>query len=182
MFYPYTFQTGKVLEQGKNEIGVHIPANVTIARGILRSGLELRAGAGLSGLDIFGANLGLGKSVTRSTHLFSSGYADTEIFFNSEHEYAGMRFTGTCALGYYFRNDFGVFAPIKAGYLFYDLAGSKGGNVVFVPGLGITYERRHVAVRLTGNVPLPTAIHGTDDAATEVLQMPYAGLQLLFCW
>jgi hypothetical protein len=177
MFYENAFQTGTVLGRGENEIGVHVPFNITYAAGFSNTGIEVRGLIGWSGLNTAGFCGAVGKSLLRSEHLYSSLSIDGEYFFNSEHDFAGVRGTGTVALGYYPAEWFNIYVPVKAGYIYADYAGEKHGSYCFVPGIGIGFEiDRHLILRGAVNVPIPENIGG------DILQFPYIGSQLLYRW
>lgn len=180
MFHENAFQTGKILDKGETEVGVHLPLNATVAHGFLESGFEFRGFAGYSGWNTAGIGIAMGKAITKGDLFFSSGTADAELFFNTGHNFAGMRFTGTYALGWYPIDQFGLYVPLKVGFLFYDLDGAKGNGFFFVPGLGLSFEipkdDKTAVFRIGVNYPFPELI----DA--NVLQFPYIAVQVLFRW
>ena len=176
MFYPNAFQTGKVLDKGETQSSIHLPMNLGIAHGFSKSGFELSGIGGFSGLNTGGIGFAVSKAITRGDLFFTSGTADAELFFNTGYNFAGMRFTGTYAIGYYPKDWFGIYVPLKVGYLFYDLDGAKGNGVSFIPGLGISFEGKKIIFRVGGNVPLPSSI---DE---NVIQLPYLAVQISQRW
>lgn len=162
MFHENAFQTGKILDKGETEVGIHLPLNATVAHGLLESGFEFRGFAGYSGWNTGGIGIAMGKAITKGDLFFSSGTADAELFFNTAYNFAGMRFTGTYAIGYYPKDCFGIYVPLKVGFLFYDLDGAKGNGFFFVSGLGLSFEipkdDKTAVFRIGANYPFPESL------------------------
>ena len=80
MFHENAFQTGKILDKGETEVGIHLPLNATVAHGLLESDFEFRGFAGYSGWNTGGIGIAMGKAITKGDLFFTSGTADAELF------------------------------------------------------------------------------------------------------
>ncbi len=161
MLHPYTYSTGKVLDKGKTEVSVYAPygAGGSVAHGIA-PGLEVRLAGGVEGDDIYGGQISFIKSLTRRETVFSSASIGYDLYSADEHDFSGYRFILGYTMSLYSRGGgVSLHLPLKLSYVDYDWPDgapnhlTSGAGVVFVPGIGVSAQSDHVALRIAFNAP-----------------------------
>jgi len=78
------------------------------------------------------------------------------------------------ALGFYPSSWFGVYFPLKVGWLDAQWGSDQSANCLeFVPGVGFSFEKDGFVFRIAGNLPTPPRVGDADN-------VPYIGMQIGF--
>jgi hypothetical protein len=182
LWHPSAYQTGKVMAQGATEIEAHawafVPTNVSFAVAPF-DGLETRVGYGYAGsVEAFdyghvkGWELSLTKRISEAEHMFTSASLAYEKFHNAVKELAGTRITSSLAIGFYDSDFLGIYFPLKVGWLDAQWKNDRSATgFEFVPGIGFSFEKYGLVLRIAGNFAIPTKVGHADNS-------PYIGMQI----
>jgi hypothetical protein len=163
------------MNQGSVEIEGHtqlwVPMNVSLAVAPL-DGLETRVGYGVVGSDdpngaVRGWELSLTRRILKTDEWFSSASVAYEKFHSDEWRLDGTRITSSLAVGLYYSDWFGIYLPLKVGWL--DVGRADAYEVV--PGFGLTFERYGLVFRIAGNFAIPSRVGRFEN-------VPYVGMQI----
>lgn len=191
LWYPNTYQTGRVLEEERIAVALHTVSYIPLYGSFTcKIGEGWQAGIGLGqngGIGGIAASLGSALSLTRR-HLkrgqfFSSITLEAEGFLtpDPDHHFSGMGIASSYSLGFYPFRSVGLFVPVRIGWIYTSWDRDRLTGFFHAPGIGGSLEFGRVFIRGAYNQPMAFHYPFTNQIDYLVF-IPYVGLQLGYRW